>query len=75
MAQKSGKPQDQISNFAQKCNLLSQYLKERGSFGDISLGINGKAEIKGTLTNYIFFLVFFSDADPRVSFYLSPMHA
>ncbi|XP_011036477.1 PREDICTED: protein TIFY 10A [Populus euphratica] len=50
MAQKSGKPQDQVSNFAHKCNLLRQYLKERGSFGDISLGINGKAEIKGLET-------------------------
>ncbi|KAK3220547.1 hypothetical protein Dsin_014517 [Dipteronia sinensis] len=30
------------SNFAQKCNLLSQYLKENGSFGDISLQMNAK---------------------------------
>ncbi|KAK2651417.1 hypothetical protein Ddye_011273 [Dipteronia dyeriana] len=30
------------SNFAQKCNLLSQYLKENGSFGDISLQMNEK---------------------------------
>ncbi|KAF9685325.1 hypothetical protein SADUNF_Sadunf03G0042800 [Salix dunnii] len=51
LAQKSGRPQDQISNFAQKCNLLSQYLKERGSFGDISLGINGRAEVKGLETH------------------------
>ncbi|KAJ6701155.1 PROTEIN TIFY 4A-RELATED-RELATED [Salix koriyanagi] len=43
LAQNSGRSPDQISNFAKKCNLLSQYLKEKGSFGDISLGINGKA--------------------------------
>ncbi|KAI9161041.1 hypothetical protein LWI28_013899 [Acer negundo] len=30
------------SNFAQKCNLLSQYLKENGSFGDISLQMTAK---------------------------------
>ncbi|TXG68257.1 hypothetical protein EZV62_003192 [Acer yangbiense] len=30
------------SNFAQKCNLLSQYLKENGSFGDIALQMNAK---------------------------------
>uniref|UniRef100_A0A6N2MU49 Protein TIFY n=2 Tax=Salix viminalis TaxID=40686 RepID=A0A6N2MU49_SALVM len=52
MAQKSGRTQDQISNFAQKCNLLSQYLKERGSFGDISLGINGRAEVRGLETDH-----------------------
>ncbi|KAG5248787.1 protein TIFY 10b [Salix suchowensis] len=52
MAQKSGKTQDQILNFAQKCNLLSQYLKERGSFGDISLGINGRAEVRGPETDH-----------------------
>ncbi|KAL5757325.1 hypothetical protein ACOSP7_019936 [Xanthoceras sorbifolium] len=30
------------SNFAQKCSLLSQYLKENGSFGDISLQMTAK---------------------------------
>ncbi|KAJ6427152.1 hypothetical protein OIU84_022706 [Salix udensis] len=43
LAQNSCRSPDQISNFAKKCNLLSQYLKEKGSFGDISLGINGRA--------------------------------
>ncbi|CAK7356488.1 unnamed protein product [Dovyalis caffra] len=52
LVQNSGKAQDQISSFAKKCNLLSQYLKERGSFGDISLGINGKApEVTGPETS------------------------
>ncbi|XP_048227608.1 protein TIFY 10A isoform X2 [Ricinus communis] len=27
------------NSFSQKCSLLSQYLKEKGSFGDLSLGI------------------------------------
>ncbi|XP_050219950.1 protein TIFY 10A [Mercurialis annua] len=27
------------NSFSQKCSLLSQYLKERGSFGDLSLGM------------------------------------
>ncbi|KAL9368719.1 hypothetical protein Peur_039918 [Populus x canadensis] len=52
LAQNSCKSPDQISSFAKKCNLLSQYLKEKGSFGDISLGINGKApEVKGPETS------------------------
>ncbi|KAJ6714981.1 PROTEIN TIFY 10A-LIKE [Salix viminalis] len=51
LAQNSCRSPDQISNFAKKCNLLSQYLKEKGSFGDISLGINGRApEDKGPET-------------------------
>lgn len=28
------------SNFSQTCNLLSQYLKEKGTFGDLNLGIS-----------------------------------
>ncbi|XP_011048577.1 PREDICTED: protein TIFY 10A-like [Populus euphratica] len=52
LAQNSCNSPDQISSFAKKCNLLSRYLKEKGSFGDISLGINGKApEVKGTGTS------------------------
>lgn len=26
-------------SFSQKCSMLSQYLKEKGSFGDLSLGM------------------------------------
>ncbi|KAI3447235.1 hypothetical protein Pfo_003900 [Paulownia fortunei] len=38
------------SNFSQTCSLLSQYLKEKGSFGDLSLGLTPKlAEPKGTM--------------------------
>ncbi|XP_031262095.1 protein TIFY 10B-like isoform X2 [Pistacia vera] len=32
------------SNFTQTCNLLSQYLKEKGNFGDFSRGIASKPE-------------------------------
>ncbi|KAJ8774019.1 hypothetical protein K2173_009450 [Erythroxylum novogranatense] len=40
------------SNFAQTCNLLSQYLKGRGGLGDIGqLGISGKIEAKGPETS------------------------
>ncbi|KAL4332994.1 hypothetical protein GQ457_07G039530 [Hibiscus cannabinus] len=35
-------------SFAQTCNLLSQYLKENGSFGDLSLGMTCNAETNGT---------------------------
>lgn len=36
--------------FSQKCSLLSQYLKEGGTFGDLTLGLNPSSgkEIKGT---------------------------
>ncbi|KAK9280742.1 hypothetical protein L1049_003630 [Liquidambar formosana] len=34
------------SNFAQTCSLLSQYLKEKGSFGDLSREMAGKLEAK-----------------------------
>ncbi|GMI92650.1 jasmonate-zim-domain protein 1 [Hibiscus trionum] len=35
-------------SFAQTCNLLTQYLKEKGSFGDLSLGMTCNAETNGT---------------------------
>ncbi|KAJ8543371.1 hypothetical protein K7X08_005894 [Anisodus acutangulus] len=34
----SGRFAGQKSHFSQTCSLLSQYLKEKGSFGDLSLG-------------------------------------
>ncbi|CAH9118886.1 unnamed protein product [Cuscuta europaea] len=37
----------QKSNFSQTCSLLSQYLKGRGSFGDLSLGISRNSETSG----------------------------
>ncbi|XP_010261778.1 PREDICTED: protein TIFY 10B [Nelumbo nucifera] len=35
------------SNFSQTCSLLSQYLKEKGNFGDLSLGMNCSLQGKG----------------------------
>lgn len=42
------------SSFSQTCSLLSQYLKEGGSFGDLSLGISSNIEANGKVFNYIF---------------------
>ncbi|XP_019194563.1 PREDICTED: protein TIFY 10B-like isoform X2 [Ipomoea nil] len=44
----SGRPSGQKSNFSHTCTLLSQYLKEKGSFGDLSLGISRNLEGSGT---------------------------
>lgn len=35
------------SSFSQTCSLLSQYLKEKGSFGDLSLGMTCNIEANG----------------------------
>ncbi|PON54284.1 Jasmonate-zim domain protein [Trema orientale] len=35
-------------SFSQKCSMLSQYLKEKGSFGDLSLGMTCTIEPNGT---------------------------
>ena len=56
---KSGKLPDR-SNFSQTCNLLSQFLKEKGRFGDLSLGMAGKSETKGMFSFFFFFFFFFS---------------
>lgn len=37
------------SNFAQTCNLLSHYMKEKGKLGDLSLGMSRKLERKEKL--------------------------
>ncbi|KAL6010582.1 hypothetical protein ACLOJK_001016 [Asimina triloba] len=42
----SGRKSPEKSNFRQTCNLLSQYLKGKGSLGDLSLGITGGQEGK-----------------------------
>ncbi|KAK7265462.1 hypothetical protein RJT34_33082 [Clitoria ternatea] len=36
------------NKFSQTCSLLSQYLKEKGSFGDLTLGISCTAETNGS---------------------------
>ncbi|KAF2304142.1 hypothetical protein GH714_028022 [Hevea brasiliensis] len=38
------------SSFSQTCSLLSQYIKEKGSFGDLSLGMTCSAEGNGNGT-------------------------
>ncbi|XP_010477122.1 PREDICTED: protein TIFY 10A [Camelina sativa] len=42
----TGKP-----SFSLTCSRLSQYLKENGSFGDLSLGMACKSDVNGTLGN------------------------
>ncbi|XP_039057819.1 protein TIFY 10A-like [Hibiscus syriacus] len=39
------------SSFAQTCSLLSQYLKEKGSFGDLNLGMTCNVEADGRTMN------------------------
>ncbi|XP_073289857.1 protein TIFY 10B-like [Primulina huaijiensis] len=42
-----GKMDGGRSNFSKTCGLLSQYLKEKGSFGDLTLGLAQKFESAG----------------------------
>ncbi|KAM6599955.1 hypothetical protein CsatA_019564 [Cannabis sativa] len=39
-------------SFSQKCSMLSQYLKEKGSFGDLSLGMARTIEPNGATMNF-----------------------
>eukprot|EP00268_Persea_americana_P026775 TRINITY_DN2627_c0_g1_i1.p1 TRINITY_DN2627_c0_g1~~TRINITY_DN2627_c0_g1_i1.p1 ORF type:complete len:229 (+),score=29.94 TRINITY_DN2627_c0_g1_i1:268-954(+) len=47
----SGRRMPEKSNFSHTCSLLSQYLKEKGTFGDLSLGMtcNPKGEGKSEM--------------------------
>ncbi|KAG6658162.1 protein TIFY 10A-like isoform X1 [Carya illinoinensis] len=47
----SGKRPEKAS-FSLKCSLLSQYLKEKGSFGDLNLGMSCNVEGNGTVETY-----------------------
>ncbi|KAG9157432.1 hypothetical protein Leryth_010264 [Lithospermum erythrorhizon] len=47
----SGKFSGHKTNFSQTCYLLSQYLKENGSFGDLSLGLSANFQPHGASTN------------------------
>ncbi|KAL1551783.1 protein TIFY 10b-like [Salvia divinorum] len=47
-AQRKGKTLE-TSNFAQTCNLLSQYMKQKGTLRDLNLEIGGKVESLETL--------------------------
>lgn len=62
--QKSAKEQEK-SAFSQTCSLLSQYLKENGTFGDLSLGMMRNLEANGTILffhgaskSYVYFDVY-----------------
>ncbi|KVI05823.1 protein TIFY 10B-like [Cynara cardunculus var. scolymus] len=44
----NGKPPVEKSKFAQTCNRLSLFLKEKGNLRDLSLGINAKFDAPGT---------------------------
>ncbi|XP_051132248.1 protein TIFY 10A-like isoform X2 [Andrographis paniculata] len=46
----SGRISGGRSNFSQTCSLLSRYLKEKGSFGGISLGFDRKLDSEGAPT-------------------------
>ncbi|XP_057505989.1 protein TIFY 10b-like [Actinidia eriantha] len=48
--QRAARAPEKSSNFSQTCNLLSQYLKEKGTFGDIGLGITRGLEGNGMST-------------------------
>lgn len=54
----SGRFSSRRSNFSQTCSLLSQYLKEKGSFGDLSLSLtpNFAEPIGMVQKNYLSFL-------------------
>lgn len=43
----AGKALPEKPNFSQTCSLLSQYLKEKGTFGDVSLCMSRSAEENG----------------------------
>ncbi|KAF5458706.1 hypothetical protein F2P56_022719 [Juglans regia] len=47
----SGKRSEKAS-FSLKCSLLSQYLKEKGSFGDLNLGMSCNVEGNGKVETY-----------------------
>ncbi|GFY98540.1 jasmonate-zim-domain protein 1 [Actinidia rufa] len=50
LGQRAARAPEKSSNFSQTCNLLSQYLKEKGTFGDIGLGITRGLEGNGMST-------------------------
>ena len=46
-------------SFTQTSSLLSQYLKEKGSFGDLTLGMTCNVEANGKFLNFFAFLLSF----------------
>lgn len=71
-----GKVSGQKSNFSQTCSLLSQYLKENGGFGELSLGLNRSFESNGKFYCFTILLSLclaklFSDRTVEVLFLVS----
>ncbi|KAL6974632.1 hypothetical protein U1Q18_028816 [Sarracenia purpurea var. burkii] len=52
--QQARAPEKSSSSFSQTCNLLSQYLKEKGTFVDLGLGMTTSFEAKGSSTMNLF---------------------
>lgn len=48
----SGRRMPEKSNFSHTCSLLSQYLKEKGTFGDLSLGMTCNPQGKGIFVSF-----------------------
>ncbi|KAJ7956008.1 Tify domain-containing protein/CCT_2 domain-containing protein [Quillaja saponaria] len=48
----SGQKSAEKSTFSQTCSLLSQYIKEKGTFGDLSLGMTCNTEGNGSSEMY-----------------------
>ena len=56
------------ASFSQKCNRFSQYLKEKGSFGDLSLGMTCNTEPNGMYWFYLFVASFFCFFKKEIEF-------
>lgn len=56
----SGRSSGQKPSFSRTCSLLSRYLKEKGSFGDLSLGMTCNLDDKGMDDPFLLSFVTFS---------------
>ncbi|KAL2338803.1 hypothetical protein Fmac_013249 [Flemingia macrophylla] len=75
-------PPPEKSTFSQTCTLLSQYLKEKGNFGDLTLGMNCSLETNGSsetschsATTMELFPVIMTQRNPTAMDFLSPQTA
>ncbi|XP_020227971.1 protein TIFY 10A-like [Cajanus cajan] len=78
----SGHRPAEKSTFSQTCSLLSQYLKEKGSFGDLSLGMSCAVEPNGSpetschsATTMELFPTIMTQRNPTAMDFLSPQTA
>ena len=64
----SGQRVPEKSNFSLTCSLLSQYIKEKGTFGDLSLGMTCSPEGNGRFSSFSLILpgCLVSELCPRV---------